>query len=223
MEYKNLKALLGNDFQNLSNDELKNRIGEQTKDSNPPKVISPASNEVYREVVNANVANYYNNRVDALQNAYNKDAYGDLDTKSLYKELTKNMKNPPKYTEKEIPGGFMGVYEPRNHEIIINSKNTPDQQKSTLSHELRHADQQPYDGITESIQESLIPGLSRKMLVEGIDDPGKAEEALLNNDFSKISDIYNRGHFFGNDQVESIADKTYNPDTFTKLKKLLNK
>lgn len=222
MEYKNLRALLGNDFQNLSNDELKNRIGARTRDFNPPKVISPASNEVYKDVVNANVANYYNNRVDALQNAYNKDVYGDLDTKSLYKELTKNMKNPPKYTEKDIPG-FMGVYEPQNHELIINPSTSLDQQKSTLSHELRHAEQQPYAETTASIQEALIPGLSEKMLLEEISDPDKAEEALLNNDFTKISEMYNRGHFFGNDQVESIADKTYNPDTFTKLKKLLSK
>lgn len=224
MKNQNLKALLGDDYDQLSANEIKDRVGEKTKDFNPIPVPSPLSNDEYARNVNAKAGEYFNIRNDMLQDAYSKDKYSNDSYQNIAKSLYKG-RNVPKIIEKDMDN--YGGYLPDSNEIELNKNYPRDVNISTLVHELKHARNvdNNSNNILDIINSTTLPQnndipKSRREYIHP-KDINAAEIARLNNDFKTISDLYNRGHFFGNDQIETIAEDTYKPNVFTKFKNAL--
>lgn len=230
-----LKQLLGEDIDQLLPDEFKQRIGEKLKDFNPKKIPSPLNNEVYSDVVDAKAGDYYNSRVDKIANADIEDNYKNLSNPELVDALSKkyNIKNKPKYEENSnLIGGnnrtLDGGFDPEKNTLYVNKDKSLENKRATIGHEMRHVIDNNSGSIpiTDLINKSTLPkeigldGPSIKSMQENTYNTpaGDVEQALLDNNFNKVSDYYNRGHFFGNDQVEQIAQDNYNPSAFTKLK-----
>jgi hypothetical protein len=129
----------------------------------------------------------------------------------------------------------MGEYDPKNDTLSINSDLNRDQQLSTVIHEMKHASdsKKGLSPLLNNINKMTLPREQTKIPYPDTPsvkahlentfnvDAGQVEEAILNNDFPKVSEYYNRGHFIGNDQVEDVADQVYNPIGFEKLKSFI--
>lgn len=223
-----LRQLLGEDYDQLNADALKERLGKNTPDDT--QVYTPINNDLYKDVVNNKANDYYNSRTDALQTALLKDRNPNISKQELISKLAKKsgIKDEPRLVEHPDMQNAYGAYAPDTNEMIINNRYPRDVQMSTIAHEMKHAANAKSGAIP--ILDAINAGTSKhgnditkplRSQVEGIspdEDPGETEQAIRDGNFGKISDKFNRGHFFGNDQVEDIADQTYNPVGFEKLK-----
>ncbi len=227
MAYENLKRLLGEDVQQLNSEEMKERIGERMRDFSRQRIPTPINNEIYSDAVKNDAINYFNQRVDAVEAARIKDRYKNLGKQDLVNILSKKYDiESPKLIEEDMTNAY-GRYNPENNTLNLNKNKSRNEQLSTIVHEMKHA----ADSVSTPIQDDinslnpkfprLGPGdASKRTILEGFDneDPGKLEQDLLDNNFKNISEKYNRGHFFGNDQIENIAEETYNPTGWNKVK-----
>ena len=154
MSDENLRRLLGDDYDQMSPDELKDRLGKRTPDFNPTKVISPASNENYKKAVDNNAGEYYNSRVDDLYKAYLKDRYPNTTPQDIANRMSQkagitppqiNHILPDKNGNITMPDGAVhkayGAYDDGDNTINLrsNGKFNKNDEMSTVAHEMRHA------------------------------------------------------------------------------------
>ena len=240
-DYPRLRELLGEDVTQLTADEMKERIGKKIPDSRPAtgrRTPTPWSNESYPFAVAGNASDYFNTRVDAVQNAEIEDTLGNVSPQELADVMSKRLKTdkvPVKIKdmselEKQLNSKLYGAFLPDKHEIEINKKLTPQEMRSTVAHEMKHARDAKNNTmpIQNTINEATnlnfnaptpldIPPI-RRIEIEGlVSNPQALDQAVIDQDFKKVSDLYNTGHFVGNDQIDDIASRTYAPTGWKKL------
>ena len=238
-DFKNLKQLLGNDFQNLNKDELMDRVSDVTRNpdlKNVNRLVeTPYNNQNYDEKVKDLAMNHLDDVQGLVTNAYLNDTHPNGISKlDLIKEFSDKYNIPkPRYSEepmKDTAGNYQ--FEDNEGKLLnklnINSNLSEDDKKNTIVHEIAHARDGFY--VPKGLIDTLNPldnNTPKKSISEGFGNvpAGEIESKLLKNDIRGLTDDFSQGHFFNSrSPIDQVSQETYQPkeeSSFSKLKSIL--